>query len=1570
MAKSGVTVLLLLALFLVLLVMAGAAESIDLWKVAEAKLYPHFFSQKNPALSLFWQKDSGSLISNISLDYYLFPQLSLSSTISSPQDTTISSQPSYQSSLTIFGRKVIGVRYRQTHYLGTAGAEAESRQPTSEIDIEQELQVKVRGGVGEKITANIDYDDTLPQSERQEISLKYLGDENELIQEVAIGDLQLAWRDSEFLSYHQSLFGVRVKAKLGRFSLTGIGSMTKGIPASKTFTGKTSWEKREILDTSYLKRKYYRTHFDFTHLPLILASVEVYIDDQKGTNNEDSLKMTVPGEEGDSYTGYFDKQYPGEDYFFDYQAGVLNFSRLIKENYVIALSYLDKDGTRHPQTGYRMIKKGEGELYIDKYELKNYYYLGSQRIQRDNFLLTILDLSNNEVTSNYEFTVDYQLGILRFISPLPPFPQAYPPLSQHIYTIYVEYKHRIDAYILRPNVIPGSERVYLDGRELTRDIDYQIDYSTGFLSFLPSVQISEFSQIKIDYEWMPFVGGKMIILGARAEFIPWPQFSLGSTLLSQETPRLKKVPQLDSVPSSQLGVGLDAHYDFSSLLGKVWPGQIVPNLFLTAELAQSTYNPNTFGRAVIENFESTKISDELSMSKDSWQLASRPDKEGLAERDMIDIDEEEIIASEINAGWSGEKRNVLVLNYHFDSSGGQNWDSVVYSLSSIGKDYRERNFLEIWVKGEGKGEFLAFDLGVVSEDVDGDTFLDTEDKNGDGKLNSGEDIGIDLGGRLVGEGNGRLDTEDLDGNGLLDTDENYATYDWIVEPGLKIDWTGWKKITLPLKDAFNWEGVKSMVKHLRLWVEGDSLSGTLKFALISISGDRWQNYNMESRSVNSEDDPEYNPFDDQAFLDYYQAMYGNAQTAEGKWKKEAALSLTLAPEGEGWVQQSFVKPYDYTDYKTLNFWIWGDEKGEDFYLRLGSEVRQAGNYYQKEIRIDWEGWRLISVPLAEMARRGNPSWENIRQLRAGIKNESSHWTKIYLNDIFLSEVGKAQGLAKGFSLAGNLGEPFSFIAQYKELDDEFQSLAAPSASQETRVTSLRVNLSPFKFLPLSYYWSKRESSDSSLSGALLESEAVSGKAVEEKKEYRLSFLSSFWPRLTFKVENKLTDDPSRGIREKEDIYRVSLEYKNPYSFFLLPASIQTIYQREEKRDEYQQETENKKEITENWHISLPFQLAKNLTFKPIYREKRKSEIEEGEWDVPQLKERSFSLESRASFFHLSPFFIWQGGSRQDNFSGDNPAERDVFTHTRISLNLPFQLGAFFSENSLWKSLKIYGKYESSREAFYEDTTTSLNLSSGLGLEGFDLENGRTKLILEKENLSLRQSWQPFSFLDFACDYSQQKRREIREEVPYTVKIRVWPSLGLSFNLNKIPGEIGRFSSGLFTSSYLVASYIHRETIKEDISFVQVEQPSLTWRGGFKKPENMAFTFSYKSIQSSESYFAQESISRDSSSHYEVKIDYFALFSRGERIPFLRRLVNFKNRIHLTLGLNLETREGFSGSRAEENRQKWRLFSEIGYKVEENIQIKLGLEGGYVQDRVRAGEDNYSYGVSLQVEIRF
>ena len=1482
--------------------------------------------------------------------------------------------------LRIFGRKVIGVKYKGIHYLGAEGAEPEP--PTSETDIEQELQVKVEGGVGEKILVNVDYDDTAPRTKQQKISLRYEGGEDEILKEAAVGDLRLDLPSKgEFLSYNRTLFGARAKVELGKWSLTGIGAITKGILETKTFTGKTSFEMEYIPDTAYLERKYYQFYFDSSHLPLTLDSAKIYIDDQDGTNNETSLLMVVIGEGGDSYTGYFDPQYLGEDYFLDYTEGVINFRRDIEENFVIAISYEDKDGKRHPETGHRMIKKGQESLYIDKYELKNYYYLGSEKIQRDDFLLRIFDLSENDVTSNYTFEIDYELGILKFTSPFPPFPEVPPSSSQWIdtfnpngilvarrgrgfprynYIIYVEYSHTLDVYTLRPDIVPESESVYMNEKRLTKDIDYQIDYSSGFLSFLDPSQIIETTEIKVDYEWMPFAGGKGVIWGARLEFTPYERLSLGSTFLSQAAFSLREVPHLDSTPSSGEALGVDTQYDFSLNLGKAEDTKTLLHLSFTAELGKSTHNPNTFGKAMVEDFESTKVRDELSMDKDTWQLGSRPDTQEWVGRDEIEISSENLPGDEINPGWSSEERGILVLGYSFSPL--ENWDSIVYSISSIGRDYSQRKFLELWVKGEGKGEFLTFDLGVVSEDADGDGQLDTEDKNGDGRLNLGEDTGIDIGGRLIGEGNGKLDTEDLDGDGVLDTLENYARYDWNIEPELKIEETGWKKITLPLDAALDWDSVKSSVKHLRLWIKGEA-SGTLRFALIGISGDRWQEGgDIEVKPVNNEDDPEYNPFTDEGFRDYYEMMYGYSQTGEGKWKKEASLRLGLPSAGEGWVEQTFVKAYDWSDYKTLNFWIFGDEKGENFYLRLGANVSEAGDYYEKEVPINYSGWRMLSVPLAELSIQGNPSFKNIKQLRAGIKDASGP-VEIYLNDIFLSGVKQEEGLAKSITLKGDMGESFSFIGQYKEIEDTFSTIGNPS-SQGLKLSRLGVNFSLAKSVPLSYQWSKEE-----VLGDLTPETGEAERIVEEKSEYELAFLYSHLPKVSLKIQNKFTSYPSREEKKKEETWRLSLEYKNPYPFPLLPTFIQTSYEAGERQ--YGNKIETGREEIKSWQISFPFQLLKNLTLKPVYRQKSTDELEGVGGKRPKLREKSLSLSSQASFFHLSPSISFQGGYKEDNFSLEDSGKRNIFTQAKFSLTLPLEVGAFFSKSGLLKSLKLYGRYELTNQRFYEDTTTFLDLGSGLGLKELDLKDGRTKLILEKESFSLRERWRPFSFLSLASDYSQEERKEIRDGTVYTVGVNIWPSFDISLDLNKMPSSIGRVSRRLFTSSHLIAGYIQKATIKEGISSRKTYQPSLIWRGGFKESGDLGLTLSYKSVAGEEAYFSQGTILKDFSSSYEVKMDCFTSFPKGMRIPFLARIIDFKNKIHLSLGFNLETKKSsLTPGRVDEDNLTWKLFTQMEYKVHDNVQLRLGLEGGYLEDKVRAGEDHYFWGGSTRVEIRF
>ena len=1550
-----VTVAAIFLFFLLVFCLPGpikANEKISLWEVAREKLYSAW-------LGVSFEKEEA-----------------VDTTLEgNTEEGIINADLSWEPHLRIFGRKVIGVKYRRRHYLKGDEAQAESKKPTTETEIEQKLQVKVRGRVGERIFANVDYDDTAPRTEQQKMSLTYQGKKDEIIQEVALGDLQLGWPDTEFLAYNKSLFGAKVTAKKGQFNLMGIGSVSKGLSESKTFTGKTTFEKKEIPDTSYLKRKYYLTYFDPAHLPLASQSLEVYLDDQDGTNNETAVKLTVTGEESDTYTGYFDLQYPGEDYLWNSREGIIKFYRSIEENFVIALSYRDKNGIRCPASGYRMIKKQQAPVYIEKYELRNYYYLGSQKIRREDFTLLILDLKGHDVTSNYEFEIDYDFGVLKFTHPLPPFPNAYPPDPTHEYTIYTEYKHGVDVYLLHPDIVPGSEIVWMDGRRLAKEVDYLIDYSTGFLAFLDPARITEDTKIKVDYEWIPFMGTKATILGVRGAWVPHERVSLGSTFLSQSSLRLNQPPQVGSSPASHQAMGLDTQFNLGPGSPAKDDSAHFLNLQVSGEVARSIYNPNTFGRAIIENFESTKISDDLSMDKDAWRLGSRPALESLGERVGADILNEEIPGEDINPDWSRDKIKVLVLNFDFSPS--ESWGSLVYPISEVGRDYSEMCFLELWIKGDGQGQRLHFDLGVVSEDADADGELDTEDKNGDGKLNPGEDTGIDLGGELIGSGNGKLDTEDLDGDGLLSTTENYTQYGDTIEPDLKISWVGWRKVTVPLATSSNWDQVNQIVKHLRLWIQGDPGAASLKFARISISGDRWQKQNLKVEAINNQDNPDYNPFDDDDFRSYYNEMYGDFETRHHKRRKEGALFLYGLGKGdEGYVQQTFLSPKDFTSYRTLNFWMRGSDECSQqntysTYLRIGSDVSDGGEYLEKEVMVDFTGWRLIETDFADLVSHGAVSLREIKQLRIRMRsNFNSDPDKgVYFDDIFLSGVQKEEGFANRVGLKMELGKSLSISSEYKTLDAAFRTIGVLPTNQRMRESNLGVDLLPLEFLPLSYGFTRKETNTLWVRETSLSSKEL-GKVVEEKRDYGLDFLLPRWPKMGLRVQNKVTDYQSRAEMENEDTYGVSLEYKNPLRFALLPASIQTAYEIGEKRKICLDTANDKKEKTRKWRIALPWESFENLKIKPIYSQTRVNEESQGAL-MPKLREKEFGLESEATFFYFSPRLSFQGGYREDGFSFDGPQKRDISTHSQISLSLPLRMKEFFPRSQFLSTLRFYTEYEITREGLYDDTSSSLGLGPQLGLKIPDLKDGRTKLILKRGNFNLRQRWQPFDFLNLAADYSNMREKKIREGTPYFLKIRTWPSLDLRIDLNKSPSGIGRFSRKLFATSLLMSSYVQKLTRKENISSNRAYRPSLIWKGDFKNLKDLSLTVTYNSTQNRKQYHEEPVILVNLSSLYGIKLDYFTFFVWGKKIPFLRRIINFEDKIHFTAGLDREKEKNYlTSGRISKNTEKWTLFNEAGYKVGKNVQMKLGLEGGYFEDRVREGEDYYFFGGGCEVEIRF
>lgn len=741
--------------------------------------------------------------------------------------------PTYGTSLSVTGRKIIGFNFSEKRFLNqqkTTGRPA----TTNLVEINQQLQLRMQGKVGPKITVNVDYDDT--KENQQDISVVYQGDPNEVVQNVSFGDIDLSLPATEFVSYNKQLFGIRADIKYKGFKATFIGSRTKGTTKSRQFTGNTQFVTTDILDTSFLQRQYYDVAFGVSaRLPIKAASERVFLARQDpGLPNVNEQTLTVDDVvcqggagcvDSSSFTGRFLPQIAGQDYTIDYAKGIIQFRTQLLPQYVVAIDYEDAAGNRLAfQTStttltadptrpdrFKLIKT-PSELPIVSSgteagfnrELKTYYSIGQNQIVRDNgrgnFILRVLDQNRQEVGSTLNplqkytdtIEVDFENGIFRLLapfsvsnsSPTVPDPQVYAVESQSRITkrlFRVEYSFRFKTFFLEPNLVVQSEIVLLDNLRLNRNVDYFIDYEAGFITFFNPDRIGPNSTIDMSYEVAPFAGatGNDSLLGARVSHDFNEHASLGSTLLYQAGSKSQTVPQITELARSLVV------YEFDAKLSRVKIGDRLI-VSLAGEFAQSRQNLNLNPFALIDNMEGLKQEDSAALLISQWQPAANPAGTDPADPAQFTLINEDVPILAINPNAqanSQETQKTLNFQYSFTAGAATNQVSIVYPFAISGVDMSQRTVLEVVMLGDGTDDandandvLINFHLGGVSEDSDGDGLLDTEDVNGDGILQSGETGGWTYqppakGSKLIGADNGVIDTEDLNRNSKLDTQD-------------------------------------------------------------------------------------------------------------------------------------------------------------------------------------------------------------------------------------------------------------------------------------------------------------------------------------------------------------------------------------------------------------------------------------------------------------------------------------------------------------------------------------------------------------------------------------------------------------------------------------------------------------------------------------------------------------------------------------------------------------------------------------------------------------------------------
>lgn len=812
--------------------------------------------------------------------------------------------PTYGTSLSVTGRKVIGFNFSEKRFLNEQKASARAK-TTNLIEINQQLQLRMQGKVGPKITVNVDYDDT--KTNQQDISVVYSGDPNEVVQNVSFGDIDLSLPATEFVSYNKQLFGIRADIKYKGFSATFIGSRTKGTTKTKQFLGNSQFVTLDLPDTSYLRRQYYDLAFgNALRLPIQAGSERVFLAKQEiGSTNVNEQTLTTddivcPGGNcvnSSSFTGKFLSMVAGQDYTIDYAKGYIQFRNQLQPQYVLAVDYIDAAGNRLAlqKSSDTLVGGGSGLFKLIKTpsdlpiisssteagfarELKTFYSIGQNSIIRDNgrgnFILRVLDPNRNEVgpdlapMQKYPDTidVDFENGIFRLkqpfsvsnSSPTTPDPDLYAqtPISRRLFRI--EYNYRFKTFFLEPNLVVQSELVILDGIKLNRNVDYFIDYEAGFVTFFNPDRIGPGSEIDIAFEVAPFAGvNNDTLLGTRISHEFNKTFSLGSTLLYQAGAKSPTMPQITELAKSLLV------YEFDSQVKRFQIGDRL-TVSLAGEFAQSRQNLNLNAFALIDNMEGIKQEDSAPVLASQWQIAANPG--GLpSDPARLNWTSEDVKILDINPraqATSQEVQKVLNFSYDFSDPGTQEV-SLVFPFSTSGIDMSQRSILEVVLYGDNSGNKINFHLGTVDENADGSGVLRTEDANNDGLLQPAEDLGFlyDPGAPKTsaryGAGDGILDSVDLNKNGRLDTqDFTGDDFGYVgAHPELfdattsstrtLVDFQGpaWHTLQIPLNISSATLSRWTNIKQIRISIKktaGGAAAGSVKFARVAVVGNTWQ----------------------------------------------------------------------------------------------------------------------------------------------------------------------------------------------------------------------------------------------------------------------------------------------------------------------------------------------------------------------------------------------------------------------------------------------------------------------------------------------------------------------------------------------------------------------------------------------------------------------------------------------------------------------------------------------------------------------------------------------------------
>lgn len=408
-----------------------------------------------------------------------------------------------------------------------------------QLILDQSLAVDIHGEALSMFTIDAHFNDQEPASMQ---SLTVQMDAGDL--QGVFGDFFISGKQT-FAVYNKKLKGIRLDYRIGEAQLTGILSQIEGISESRTFVGRTAHE--EILFSSFppeqpwLDQPYSRHIDGLYHYALKEPYVEGFSEVALSFDPSEGLRGLLETYEL-SYLFDGIAESPSEEL----SKGSFTVVSEVKDALLLKSepASLLRDRVREAITAYNQ-QEGligaekkyypfnidsdyerafleqlaafarlvvDGEAYrLTEGGRRRFYDLRRTNVKEDSIVVEVsLD------GGTFRPITDPDLGDFCAV-PFPAegilkldFPASFFAGRENAVRVSFDYAISGDMFMLGLSIVPGSEKVYLNGVLLKRDADYSIDYELGALILF--VKVGDEDTIRIDYE--RFRGG----LGGFAEY--------------------------------------------------------------------------------------------------------------------------------------------------------------------------------------------------------------------------------------------------------------------------------------------------------------------------------------------------------------------------------------------------------------------------------------------------------------------------------------------------------------------------------------------------------------------------------------------------------------------------------------------------------------------------------------------------------------------------------------------------------------------------------------------------------------------------------------------------------------------------------------------------------------------------------------------------------------------------------------------------------------------------------------------------------------------------------------------